>query len=89
MPDTIGALTRKKAKLVEMERQIRAEADRKIAEIDRQIDDVDRAIGIVNEAIKDIICPTCSGSGNIRRSDAAGQMEDETCPSCKGTGIKI
>lgn len=62
MPDAIRALTSKKAKLVALKQQVKADADRQIADIDRQIGDVDRAIGIVNEAIKDIICPMCGGS---------------------------
>lgn len=89
MPDTIGALSRKKAMLVERKRRIKEDADRQIREIEHEIDGVDKAIAVVNDAIKDILCPNCQGSGNIRHCDAAGDMEDITCPDCKGTGIKI
>lgn len=89
MPDTIGALAKKKAKLVEWKRKVRKDAERQIVEIDRQIADLDKAIDLVNEAVKDILCPTCHGCGTVRHCDAAGDMEDATCPTCKGTGVKI
>lgn len=89
MIDTIGALNRSKARLVEWKRSINEEASRKIAEIDQKIADIDKAIDIANEAIKDILCPKCGGKGSVRSSDAAGQMEDVTCYVCKGTGIKM
>lgn len=89
MADVIGALSRKRTRLVERKRRVKTEADQQIAEIDREIAEVDKAIGVVNEAVKDILCKTCGGTGSVRRCDAAGQMDDDTCPDCKGTGVKI
>lgn len=89
MADAVGALAKKKAMLMERKRRIKVDADRQIKEIEGEIAVVDKAIEVVNEAIKEIICPTCGGSGNVRHGDAAGQMEDEEYPVCHGTGIKL
>lgn len=88
MPDVFSALNRKKSSLLRQRYDIEEEAKRRIAEVDRQIADVDQAIGVVNGALEKYLCPVCNGTGNVRRCDAAGDMEDATCGVCKGTGIK-
>ena len=85
----VMALTKKKAWYEELKRKAQADADRQIREYDAEIKNIDRAISQINEAVKDILCPACGGSGTTRRMDAAGQMEDWPCPRCKGTGVKM
>lgn len=87
MADVVWALSRKKAALVNQKRELTREYEQRTAEIDRQIQDCDDALALINEAVKDILCKTCQGTGTVRKMDAAGQMNDETCPDCRGTGV--
>ncbi len=85
----VMALTKKKARYAELKRKVQEEADCQIREYDAEIKNIDRVISQINEAVKDILCPACCGSGTTRHMDAAGQMEDWPCPRCKGTGVKM
>lgn len=87
MTDIITALNKKKSTLVRRKQEITTEAKRQIEVLDTGISEVNKAIETLNEAVKDYLCPRCKGTGNIRRCDAAGQMEDDTCPDCRGTGV--
>lgn len=89
MPDVVGALNQKKMRLLAYGKKLKEDYERDRAEIDRQLEDINDALSIVNDAVKDILCKTCGGTGTVRKMDAAGQMDDEDCPNCKGTGIKI
>jgi len=89
MTDVISALSVKKARLAERKRQLKRDFDCQIAEIDAGIREVDRALQTINGAIQNYLCPVCRGTGNVRKCDAAGQMEDVICPHCNGTGIKM
>ena len=89
MLDVFTALSQKRARLVVRKQEIEREYKAKIHEIDVELGQIDEVIKTVNAALEDYICPTCGGSGNVRRCDAAGDMEDWTCDVCKGTGIKI
>lgn len=89
MPDYMMALTRRKTAILERKRRLHDDYLKQVAECNHEIADIDKAISMVNEAVKDILCPRCNGSGSIRVCDAAGDMDDERCPSCCGTGIKI
>lgn len=88
MNNAVTALVLKRGRLVEKKRQLKDEYDRQCREIDAEIRKIDSAIETVNKAVEPYICPVCGGSGNIRRADAAGQMEDVECSACHGTGIK-
>ena len=70
----VMALTKKKSHYAELKRKAQADADRQIREYDAEIKNIDRAISQINEAVKDILCPACGGSGTTRRMDAAAQM---------------
>lgn len=87
--NTVMALAKKRAHYAELKRRAQQEADRQIREYDAEIKNIDRAVSLINNAVKDILCPDCGGSGTTRRMDAAGQMEDCHCPRCKGTGVKM
>jgi hypothetical protein len=89
MVDVVSALTRKKARLVERKGRIMDDCRSQVREIDAEIADVNKALDLIKEATKDLICPVCRGTGNVRKCDAAGDMDDEPCSACKGTGIKI
>ena len=88
-PDVISVLTTKRRNLAERKRQVQRDAEREISSIDAEIAEVNKAITMVNEAIKDYICPSCRGTGNVRKTDAAGGLEDVTCPVCNGTGVRF
>lgn len=86
-PDVITILTRKRSDLAERKRQIQRDAEREVSRIDAEIADINKALAMLNDAIKDYICPSCRGTGNVRHTDAAGGLEDVTCPVCGGTGV--
>lgn len=85
----VMALAKKRVRYVELKRKVQEDADLQIREYDAEIRSIDRAISQINDAVKDIICPDCGGTGTTRHMDAAGQMEDCTCTRCNGTGVKI
>lgn len=87
--NVILALTEKLRRLRRRKQEIQDEAKRRVAEIDAEIQNVQKAIDTAEDAMKDIICPVCKGTGNIRVCDAAGSMEERMCGFCHGTGIKI
>lgn len=89
MNNAVTALVMKRGRLNERKRKIKEECDRQCREIDAEIRQIDSAIEVVNKAVEPHLCPVCGGSGNIRRCDAAGQMEDVECSACHGTGIKV
>ncbi len=89
MADVVMALTRKKARLIEQKKRVMDEAQRQVREIDAEIEDTNKALAAIDDAVKDILCPVCRGTGSVRKCDAAGDFDDETCSACKGTGIKI
>lgn len=89
MADVILALVKKRTALATRKRIVTMEKDKEIEQIDREIADIDKAIETLNNAISTYLCPECNGTGNIRRCDAAGDMEDDTCPRCRGTGVLI
>ena len=88
MTNTISILTSNRAKLCRQKAALKEEYERRAKRIDEEITAIDNALRVVEEAIKPFVCPVCKGSGNSRKADAAGQMEDCPCPVCKGTGIK-
>ena len=88
MTNTISILTTNRTKLCRQKAALKEEYERRAKKIDEEITAIDNALGVVEDAIKPFICPVCNGSGNGRKMDAAGQMEDCSCPACKGTGIK-
>lgn len=88
MRDIITELVHKKQKLNTQKLTIQREAKARCEEIDSEIKNIDNAINTINEAISGYLCPHCSGSGEVRQCDAAGQMESVTCPYCGGTGVK-
>ena len=87
--DVISLLTAKRRNLAEQKSQVLKEAEREIAHIDAELADVNKAISMLNDAIKEHICPSCRGTGNVRQTDAAGGLEDVTCPVCNGTGVRF
>lgn len=89
MPDVVGALNRKKMRLLAEKRELTSEYERRKAELETEIKRVDAALSIVNDAVKEFLCKTCQGTGTVRKMDAAGQMEDVDCPDCKGTGVAL
>lgn len=89
MNNVITALVTKRKSLTDRKREIKAECDRQCKEIDVEIGDLDAAIKVVNKAVEPYLCPVCGGTGNTRRCDAAGQMEDVECSFCRGSGIKM
>lgn len=88
MADFIEAMNRKKANLSSQRKQIKVEADRKIAEIDAEIARLNQAIRTLNDVAKEHFCDVCKGAGIIRIADSVGQTMECQCPSCKGTGIR-
>lgn len=88
MHNTISILTERRAGLCRQKGALKEEYERRARKIDEEIASIDNALHIVEEAVKPFVCPVCKGSGNGRRADAAGQMEDCPCSACKGTGIK-
>lgn len=88
MNNVITTLEMKRKRLLEQRHKIKEECDRRCREIDTEIEKINSAFEVLNEAIQSYICPVCNGSGNIRRADAAGQMEDVECSACHGTGVK-
>ena len=88
MVDVIGVLFKKRTALVQRRRAIEDDFKRQMEEVNSEIRKVDEAISTLNEATKDFLCHRCHGTGEIRRCDAAGQMEDWPCPDCYGTGVK-
>lgn len=88
MVDIISALQKKRVSLTREKQRIHDEAQRRMAELDAEIEEVDKARETINNAVKDLLCPTCKGTGSVRRCDAAGSMEDDVCPTCHGTGVK-
>lgn len=89
MNNVFIALSTKRKKLHERKLQIRAECDRQCRVIDDEIRQIDEVFDVVNKAFEPYLCPACGGSGNTRRCDAAGQMEDVECDACHGTGINV
>ena len=83
------ALVRRKAAVLTRKQHLHDNYQRQVAEYDREIADIDKAISLVNEAVKDILCQRCDGSGIVRVCDAAGDFDDDYCPDCRGTGFKI
>ena len=88
MVDVITALTRKREALQRQKREIENDYMMRKAEIEGELRRVNQAIDTINKAMEDILCPTCHGSGELKRCDAAGQSEGYQCPDCDGTGIK-
>lgn len=88
MCDIITELVRKKQRLSAQKLDIQRDAKARCDEIDNEIKQLDSAISTINDAVSAYICPNCGGSGEIRRCDAAGQMEGVKCQACKGTGVK-
>lgn len=88
MADVISALYRKRADLLNRKKTIQLEAEIRMTQADNELKDIDRAIATLNNAVKEYLCPQCKGIGEIRKPDAAGQMEDWPCPQCKGTGVR-
>lgn len=88
MADVISALYRKRADLLNKKKTIQLEAEIRMTQVDNELKDIDRALATLNNAVKDYLCPHCKGSGEIRKPDAAGQMDDWPCPKCGGTGVK-
>lgn len=86
--DVFGALARKKKWLIAEKDAIDAEYARKIADIQSQIAEIETAEATIHEAVRDFLCPKCSGTGERRKTDAAGQMETVKCEVCHGTGVR-
>ena len=89
MVDIISALQQKRLRLTREKSAIKEEAEKKISALDAEIETIDKAREAINNAIKDILCPVCKGTGSVRECDAAGQMEDVECSACHGTGVKL
>lgn len=89
MPNILDALTKKKSALIRAKFSLKADYERQVREIDAELRNIDLAYQTLNEAVADYICPVCGGTGNTRRCDAAGQMEDWPCTACNGTGVKM
>ena len=66
-----------------------ARYDQKISTLKQEIENLNPVIQAMEEAVKDYICPSCKGTGSVRRCDAAGQMEDIDCRVCNGRGFLI
>ena len=89
MPNILDALTKKRTALINAKHSLKETYERNVREIDAELLHIDSAYKTLNDAVADYICPVCDGTGNTRRCDAAGQMEDWPCTACKGTGVKM
>ena len=87
--DIFIALTQKRSKLLTRKKAAYDEYQRVANEIDQELRSIDSAIEKINSVLMDIVCPVCHGAGEVRRCDAAGDMEDVCCTVCHGTGIKV
>lgn len=86
-PDVISLLTQRRRGLYSRRRELQVRYEREMHEIDVELIQVKQAMDTINRAVVPLFCPTCHGCGQVRRGDAAGDMEDEQCPACGGTGI--
>ena len=73
MRNVVGALYARLQHIGRMKAQLKREYDSKIDELQSEENEVRKAISVVEEAVKGYICPCCNGTGNVRRTDAAGQ----------------
>lgn len=89
MPDYILALNQKRAAIIKQKGILLREYEEKRQELDCELDAIDEAIAVMNDAVKDVLCQRCGGSGVEKYCDAAGDMDDRPCPSCHGTGIRM
>lgn len=88
MNDLVSELARRKQHYISLKRSIMKDAEEQCKELDIEIQNIDKAVSVINEVISPYICPVCNGTGQVRKCDAAGQMESVKCTYCKGTGIK-
>lgn len=85
----INAINLKRSRLVKRKQQLERDYREAIADIDAELESIDKALAVINDAAAPYVCKVCGGTGETRRCDAAGQMEDVTCSACHGTGINI
>lgn len=88
-PDVTGVLNQRRRCLYSRRRELQVRYEREMHEIDAELNRVQEAIDTINRAVVPLFCPICHGCGQVRRCNAAGDMEDERCPACGGTGIAI
>ncbi len=88
MIDLVSELVRRKEHYISLKKDIMRNAEEQCKEINIEIQNIDKAVSLINDAITPFICPRCKGTGEVRKCDAAGQMESVKCTYCKGTGIK-
>lgn len=87
--DIASILIRKRDNLIKIRDEIQNEANRQVQEIEEDLEGIRAALNTFNELAKDLVCPSCEGSGSIRYTDAAGSRDYKTCPACKGTGVNL
>lgn len=75
-------------RLNQQRRKLTEEYEANCRAIDTEISRYKSALDTVNEAVKDIICPACAGTGEESYTDAAGSRDTRECSRCGGTGIK-
>ena len=88
MNDLVSELVRRKQHYISLKRDIIKNAAEQCKELDIEIQNIDKAASVILDVISHFICPRCKGTGEVRKCDAAGQMESVKCTYCKGTGIK-
>ena len=89
MPDYVMALNQKRMAIQNQKDQLYREYKTKLISLDSELDAVNEALAVMNEAVKDILCKRCDGSGMERYCDAAGDIDERPCAACRGTGITM
>lgn len=87
-PNVIGALYEKIRRLNQRKTSLTVEYNARCAEIDCELATLQSALQTANDAVKDILCPYCKGTGDESYTDAAGSRDSRKCSHCSGTGIK-
>lgn len=86
---TLQAAQYRYAAIVAEKEKLHTEYEKRIAALDAEAASIGNAIQVIDAAAVDYLCPECGGDGELRRPDAAGQMETVPCPVCDGTGLRM
>lgn len=87
-PNVVVAIYEKICRLNELKSTMTQQYNARCKKIDEELDVLRSALQTANDAVKDVLCDRCDGTGEESFTDAAGSRDTRECHACGGTGIK-